>query len=126
MHNFMNIPLKYTSYDYYYLFDLTHESILYNKNCLYQLQPCQAVAKYNISTRWRPLLLIGGGGAGGGGAALDVFEVAGVTEKVAVQRIAAVTLLIVQLYLAFLSTQQKRQCQKMDRAFNLLSIHSGT
>lgn len=34
------------------------------------------------------------------------------TEKVAVQRIAAVTLLVVQLDLAFLSTQQKRQCQK--------------
>lgn len=107
----MNIPLKYTSYDYDYLFDLTHETILYNKNCLYQLQPHHPVAKYNISTRWRPLLSIGGGGDGGG-AALDVFEVAGVAEKVAVQRIAAVTLLIVQLDLAFLSTQQKRQCQK--------------
>lgn len=38
MHNFMIIPLKYTSYDSDYLFDLTHESILYNKNCLYQPQ----------------------------------------------------------------------------------------
>lgn len=44
MHNVMNIPLKYTSYGYDYLFDLTHESILYNKNCLYQLQPRHAVA----------------------------------------------------------------------------------
>lgn len=63
------------------------------------------------STRWRPPLLIGGGGDGGG-AALDVLEVAGVAQKVAVQRIAAVALLVVQLYLAFLSPQHKRRCQK--------------
>lgn len=63
------------------------------------------------STRWLPPLLIGGGGDGGG-AALDVLEVAGVAEKVAVQRVAAVALLVVQLYLAFLRAQQKRRCQK--------------
>lgn len=59
----------------------------------------------NASTRGLPPLLIGGDG---GGAALDVLDVAGVAEKVAVQRIAAVTLLVVQLYLAFLSTRHKR------------------
>lgn len=62
----------------------------------------------NASTRGLPPLLIGGGGDGGG-AALDVLDVAGVAEKVAVQRIAAVTLLVVQLYLAFLSTRQNSQ-----------------
>lgn len=41
MHKLMNIPLKYTSDDD--LIDLTHESILYNKNCQYQLQPRYAV-----------------------------------------------------------------------------------
>lgn len=65
---------------------------------------------HHTSTRWLPPLLIGGGD--GGGAALDVLEVAGVAEKVAVQRVAAVALLVVQLYLAFLSAQQKRRCQK--------------
>lgn len=60
-----------------------------------------------MTTRWLPPLLIGGGSGDGGGAALDALEVTGVAEKVAVQRIAAVTLLVVQLYLAFLSTQAK-------------------
>lgn len=63
----------------------------------------------NTCTRWLPPLLVRGDC---GGAALDVLEVAGVAEKVAVQRIAAVTLLVVQLDLAFLSTRQKRRRQK--------------
>lgn len=75
----------------------------------------------HTSPGWRPPLLVGAAGAGRG-AALDVFEVAGVAEKVAVQRIAAVTLLIVQLDPAFLGTQQKRQCQKYGQAV-LAVIH---
>lgn len=75
-----------------------------------------------MSTRWLPPLLIGGGGDGGG-AALDVLEVAGVAEKVAVQRVAAVALLVVQLYLAFLSAHHKRRCQKyMEGHFVSLEI----
>lgn len=65
----------------------------------------------DASTGGLPPLLIGGG-CNGGGAALDVLEVAGVAEKVAVERIAAVTLLVVQLHVAFLSTGQKRSSQK--------------
>lgn len=42
MHKLMNIPRKYASNDDD-LIDLTHESILYNKNCQHQLQPRQAV-----------------------------------------------------------------------------------
>lgn len=55
-------------------------------------------------------MLIGGGGGDGRGAArLDVLQVAGVAEKVAVQRVAAVTLLVVQLHLTFLSNKKEGQ-----------------
>lgn len=47
--------------------------------------------------------LVGGGAAGRGAAQLDVLQVAGVAEEVAVQRVAAVTLLVVELHLTFLT-----------------------
>lgn len=47
--------------------------------------------------------LVGGSGDGGGAARLDVLQVARVAEKVAVQRVTAVTLLVVQLHLTFLT-----------------------
>lgn len=47
--------------------------------------------------------LVRGSGDGRGAAWLDVLQVAGVAEKVAVQRVAAVTLLVVQLHLTFLA-----------------------
>lgn len=49
--------------------------------------------------------LVGGcrdGRGGGGRAGLDVLQVAGVTEEVAVQRVTAVTLLIIQLHFTIL------------------------
>lgn len=49
----------------------------------------------------------GGGGDGRGAARLDVLQVAGVAEKVAVQRVAAVTLLVVQLHLTFLNNTKE-------------------
>ena len=49
-------------------------------------------------------VLVGGGG-GRGAARLDVFQMAGVTEEDTVQRVAAVTLLVVQLLLTILEKQ---------------------
>lgn len=48
-------------------------------------------------------MLEGGGGDGRGAARLDVLQVAGVAEKVAVQWVAAVTLLVVKLHLTILT-----------------------
>lgn len=50
-------------------------------------------------------LLVGGGGSGdrSGAAGLDVLQVAGVAEEVSVQRVTAVTLLVVQLHLTVLA-----------------------
>lgn len=52
-------------------------------------------------------MLVGGGSDGRGATRLDVLQVAGVAEKVAVQRVAAVTLLIVQLHLTFLDDKKE-------------------
>lgn len=59
----------------------------------------------NKSTRCLPppaAVLVGGGCNGRGATRLNVLQVAGVAEKVAVQRVAAMTLLIVQLHLTVL------------------------
>lgn len=48
-------------------------------------------------------MLVGGCG-GRGTARLDVLQMAGVAEEVAVQRVAAVPLLVVQLHLTVLQT----------------------
>lgn len=49
------------------------------------------------------VMLEGGGRNGRGATGLNVLQVAGVAEKVTIQRVAAVTLLVVQLHLAFLA-----------------------
>lgn len=54
-------------------------------------------------------VLVGGSGDGRGAARLDVLQVAAVAEKVAVQRVATVTLLVVQLHLTVLKkTEDER------------------
>ena len=67
----------------------------------------------HLSTRCLPppmVMLIGGSRSDGRGAArLDVLQVAGVAEKVAVQRVAAMTLLVIQLHLTFLNNKKVAQ-----------------
>lgn len=104
-HNFINIPVK-THIKPRMIWCINQSSttrIAHIHSC------CQFP---HTSTRCLPppiaVLVGGGGGSDGRGAArLHVLQVAGVAEKVAVQRVAAVTLLVVQLHLTVLNNTQE-------------------
>lgn len=88
-------------------------SILYNKNCK---STCVQVTLWQFlltSTRCLPSpaagLVRGGRGDGRGTARLNMLQVAWVAEQVAVERVAPVPLLVVQLHLAVLKHTMMRE-----------------
>ena len=105
-HNFINIPVK------------THikPRVIWciNQSSTTRIAQIHSCCQFpHTSTGCLPpptVVLVGGGGGGSdgrGAARLHVLQVAGVAEKVAVQRVAAVTLLVVQLHLTVLNDTQE-------------------
>lgn len=101
------ITILHISLQSSFLKSATPPSILYNKNWTDAMFDSSSWRPAGVSLRLR---LEGGGRGRRGAARLDVLQVAGVAEKMAVQRVAAVTLLVVQLHLTVLDVEKQRCC----------------